>query len=94
MEVLHFMTLSKSGTAHLHCAQASYCIREGSHLSAQEPEPWAGSLTSRCRFLEPPSQSLEHVVHFVHGCKTQSFSQASTLHCFDCPVSPHCLPPY
>merc|ERR1719443_681591 len=87
------MTLVRSGTLHLWVAQASYCNLDGSHLSAHFPEPSAGVLTMRSLLLVPPSQSLEQLVHFVQGWSSQSFSQASTLHCFDCPVLPHCLPP-
>merc|ERR1719396_254039 len=39
------------------------------------------------------SQSLEQEVHSVHEARTQSFSQASTLHCCVSPRLPHCFPP-
>lgn len=69
-----------------------YCNRRGPHMPGHLPAPSAGLLTNFCRFLVPPSQSLEHDVHFVHALNSQSFSHAKMLQALVSFLALHGLP--
>mmetsp|Transcript_76306 Transcript_76306/g.120487 ORF Transcript_76306/g.120487 Transcript_76306/m.120487 type:complete len:223 (-) Transcript_76306:648-1316(-) len=85
---------SVSLTSHLRWAHGSYSKRFFSHTPGHLPDPSAGCFTNFVRFLVPPSQSLEHVDHFVQSLSSQSNSQAAILHALLSFCLPHGLPLY
>jgi len=82
MVVLHKIVFLPSGSLHLFLLHDLYCNRCFDQSPGQLPSPSAGEDTNFCLFLEPPSQSFEQRVHFVHGLSSQSFSHAAALQAF------------
>merc|ERR1719359_377817 len=67
---------SSKGVWHRTMLHFLYCKRLVDHAPAHLPAPSGSCLMNFCLFLVPPSQSLEHLDHFVHALSSQSFSQA------------------